>query len=540
MAKNSGLKVTRKYTSKGDPYKGIVWEKRTSKIANPDGSVVFEMDDVEIPSTWSQVATDIMVSKYFRKAGVPQVDAEGNVVKDENGDVVLGSETSSRQVFDRLAETWRHWGETTGYFATKDDAQAFEDELKYMLATQMAAPNSPQWFNTGLNHKYDLTGPAQGFWYVDPKTGELVEADDSYSRPQPHACFIQSIDDDLVNEGGIMDLWVKEARLFKFGSGTGTNFSHLRGEGEKLSGGGVSSGVMSFLKIGDRAAGAIKSGGTTRRAAKMVILDLDHPDIETFIEWKAIEEDKARALIAAGYPADFNGEAYATVSGQNSNNSVRVPTEFLKAIEEDGDWELTARTDGSVMLDASIQTCDGRIGFIIAIENTPNPIRVAKALLDEEINGLTGDGARKWADERGFINSPVEGREPVEGMGDTVGVIARDKNGLFACATSTGGCSYRPPGRVGDVPLPGSGFWTEKGISVAATGNGEEITKKLLSYRVSEKISNSNLSLFEGMNWGLVELIDNSKSVGLIALEFEGVGIGVANTDMPWSSWIGS
>jgi ribonucleoside-diphosphate reductase alpha chain len=349
MAKSSGLKVTRKYTSKGDPYKGIVWEKRTSKIANPDGSVVFEMENVEIPSTWSQVATDIMVSKYFRKAGVPQVDNEGNTLKDENGDTILGSETSSRQVFDRLAETWRHWGETTGYFATKDDAQAFEDELKYMLATQMAAPNSPQWFNTGLNHKYDLTGPKQGFWYVDPKSGELVEADDSYSRPQPHACFIQSIDDDLVNEGGIMDLWVKEARLFKFGSGTGTNFSNLRGEGEKLSGGGVSSGVMSFLKIGDRAAGAIKSGGTTRRAAKMVILDLDHPDIETFIEWKAIEEDKARALIAAGYPADFNGEAYATVSGQNSNNSVKVPTEFLTAIEEDGDWDLIARTDGSVM-----------------------------------------------------------------------------------------------------------------------------------------------------------------------------------------------
>jgi ribonucleoside-diphosphate reductase alpha chain len=349
MAKSSGLKVTRKYTSKGDPYKGIVWEKRTSKIANPDGSVVFEMENVEIPSTWSQVATDIMVSKYFRKAGVPQVDDEGNTLKDENGDTILGSETSSRQVFDRLAETWRHWGETTGYFATKDDAQAFEDELKYMLATQMAAPNSPQWFNTGLNHKYDLTGPKQGFWYVDPKSGELIEADDSYSRPQPHACFIQSIDDDLVNEGGIMDLWVKEARLFKFGSGTGTNFSNLRGEGEKLSGGGVSSGVMSFLKIGDRAAGAIKSGGTTRRAAKMVILDLDHPDIETFIEWKAIEEDKARALIAAGYPADFNGEAYATVSGQNSNNSVKVPTEFLTAIEEDGDWDLIARTDGSVM-----------------------------------------------------------------------------------------------------------------------------------------------------------------------------------------------
>jgi len=349
VAKNSGLQITRKYTSPGDPYKGISWEKRTSKITNPDGSIVFEMNDIEIPSSWSQVATDIMVSKYFRKAGVPQVDDEGNIIKDENGDTVLGPETSSRQVFDRLAETWRYWGEETGYFASKKDAQAFEDELKYMLATQMAAPNSPQWFNTGLNYKYGLEGPAQGFWYVNPKTKKLTEGEDSYSRPQPHACFIQSIDDDLVNEGGIMDLWVKEARLFKFGSGTGTNFSNLRGEGENLSGGGVSSGVMSFLKIGDRAAGAIKSGGTTRRAAKMVILDLDHPDIEEFIEWKAIEEDKARALIAAGYPADFNGEAYATVSGQNSNNSIRVPHEYLDALKNDGDWELKARTDGSVM-----------------------------------------------------------------------------------------------------------------------------------------------------------------------------------------------
>ena len=349
MAKNSGLKITRRYTSPGDPYKDITWEKRTSKITNPDGSVVFEMTDVEIPSTWSQVATDIMVSKYFRKAGVPQVDESGNILRDDNGEIILGPESSSKQVFDRLAETWRHWGEKTGYFASKDDAQAFEDELKYMLATQMAAPNSPQWFNTGLNHKYDLTGPAQGFWYVDPKTEKLTEGQDSYSRPQPHACFIQSIDDDLVNEGGIMDLWVKEARLFKFGSGTGTNFSNLRGEGEKLSGGGVSSGVMSFLKIGDSAAGAIKSGGTTRRAAKMVILDLDHPDIENFVEWKAVEEDKARALIAAGYPSDFNGEAYATVSGQNSNNSVRVPTDFIKAVEKNEDWELIGRTNGDVM-----------------------------------------------------------------------------------------------------------------------------------------------------------------------------------------------
>ena len=244
MAKNTGLKINRKYTSPGDPYKDIVWEKRSSKITNPDGSVVFEMNDVEIPSTWSQVATDIMVSKYFRKAGVPQTDENGNELKDDNGDVILGPETSSKQVFNRLAETWRFWGEETGYFATTEDAQAFEDELKYMLATQMAAPNSPQWFNTGLNYKYGLTGKPQGFWYVDPGTGELTPGEDSYSRPQPHACFIQSIDDDLVNDGGIMDLWVKEARLFKFGSGTGTNFSNLRGEGEKLSGGGVSSGVM--------------------------------------------------------------------------------------------------------------------------------------------------------------------------------------------------------------------------------------------------------------------------------------------------------
>jgi len=175
VAKKSGLKVDRKYTTPGKPYNNITWEKRSSKITNPDGSVVFEMNDVEIPSTWSQVATDIMVSKYFRKAGVPQLDADGNELKDENGDTVLGPESSSRQVFDRLAETWRHWGETTGYFASSDDAQAFEDELKYMLATQMAAPNSPQWFNTGLNYKYDLTGPAQGFWYVDPKTGKLTE-----------------------------------------------------------------------------------------------------------------------------------------------------------------------------------------------------------------------------------------------------------------------------------------------------------------------------------------------------------------------------
>jgi ribonucleoside-diphosphate reductase alpha chain len=218
-----------------------------------------------------------------------------------------------------------------------------------MLVHQMAAPNSPQWFNTGLNHAYGLTGTAQGFWYVDPDTGRLVPSPDSYTRPAPHACFIQSVGDDLVNEGGIMDLWTREARLFKYGAGTGTNFSTLRAANESLSGGGRSSGLMSFLKIGDRAAGAIKSGGTTRRAAKMVILDLDHPDIEEFVNWKKVEEDKVRALIKSGYPSDFDGEAYQTVSGQNSNNSVRVPNGFVEAVVADADWDLTARTTGEVM-----------------------------------------------------------------------------------------------------------------------------------------------------------------------------------------------
>jgi ribonucleoside-diphosphate reductase alpha chain len=347
---STGLRIERRFTTEGtSPYDTIEWMRRDSRIANPDGSVVFEMTDAEIPASWSQVATDIMVSKYFRKAGVPQFAEDGTPLTNDAGDPVLGPERSARQVIGRLARTWRWWGEDTGYFATAKDAQAFEDEITYMLLHQMAAPNSPQWFNTGLNHDYGITGPAQGFWYVDPETGETMASPDSYSRPAPHACFIQSVGDDLVNEGGIMDLWVREARLFKFGSGTGTNFSSLRGEGEPLSGGGKSSGLMSFLKVGDRAAGAIKSGGTTRRAAKMVILDVDHPDIEKFVNWKVEEEDKVRALIAAGYPADFNGEAYATIAGQNSNNSVRVTQGFLEAVRDDAEWDLTARTTGEVM-----------------------------------------------------------------------------------------------------------------------------------------------------------------------------------------------
>lgn len=346
----AGLSIERRFTTEGtSPYDTIEWSRRDSRITNPDGSIVFEMTNAEIPASWSQVAADIMVSKYFRKAGVPQFDDAGEPILDDSGSPVEGPERSARQVIDRLASTWRWWGEENGYFATSQDAEVFEDELVYMLLHQMAAPNSPQWFNTGLHHRYGIEGPEQGFWYVDPTTDELTASPDSYSRPSPHACFIQSVDDDLVNAGGIMDLWVREARLFKFGSGTGSNFSSLRGEGEPLSGGGKSSGLMSFLKVGDRAAGAIKSGGTTRRAAKMVILDVDHPDIETFIDWKAVEEEKVKALIAAGYSSDFNGEAYATVSGQNSNNTVRMTNEFVDAVAADADWDLTQRTDGTPM-----------------------------------------------------------------------------------------------------------------------------------------------------------------------------------------------
>ena len=346
---HQGLSIQRVYTRMGgDPYASVAWARRTSRITDPNGRVIFELKDAEIPADWSQVAADIMVSRYFRKAGVPQVDKAGKPVLDAQGQPVLGGETSARQVVHRLAGAWRHHAERYGYFATPEDAQAFYDELVYMLLHQIAAPNSPQWFNTGLNWAYGITGPGQGHYYVDPDDGVLKESQDAYSRPQTSACFIQSVRDDLVGEGGIMDLWLRESRIFKYGSGTGTNFSNIRGEGETLSGGGTSSGLMSFLRIGDRAAGAIKSGGTTRRAAKMVVVNVDHPDIEQFIDWKVAEERKVAALIAAGYPSDFNGEAYATVSGQNSNNSVRVTNDFLNTVAEDRDWNLTWRTTGEV------------------------------------------------------------------------------------------------------------------------------------------------------------------------------------------------
>src|SRR6201991_3717067 len=333
-----GLQFTPQFTRvDGSPFDMFEYDYRTSVIKNPTGEVVFQMDNVEGPKQWSQIATDILAQKYFRKAGVPKEDG------------TTGRETTVKQVAHRMAHCWRVWGGRYDYFATPNDAQIFYDELVYSILNEACVPNSPQWFNTGLHESYGITGKPQGHYFVNATTGQLEKSTSAYERPQPHACFILSVSDDLVNDGGIMDLWVREARIFKYGSGVGTNFSSIRGEGEKLSGGGTSSGLMSFLKIGDRAAGAIKSGGTTRRAAKMVCLDLDHPEILNFINWKQEEEKKVGALIAAGYPSDYEGEAYKTVSGQNSNNSVRIPNSFFERLETGSDWELKARSDGRIM-----------------------------------------------------------------------------------------------------------------------------------------------------------------------------------------------
>jgi len=331
-SRKAGLQFRRRFTKDDvNVFDQFEYDYRTSVIRNPSGEVVFEMNKVEVPRQWSQIATDILAQKYFRKAGVPQPDGS------------LGRETSAKQVAHRLANCWKVWGERYEYFASEKDAQIFYEELVYSILNQMCVPNSPQWFNTGLYESYGIKGKPQGHYYVDSADGQLKKSTSAYERPQPHACFILSVDDDLVNDGGIMDLWVREARIFKYGPGVGTNFSNLRGEG------GTSSGLMSFLKIGDRAAGAIKSGGTTRRAAKMVCLDLDHPEIVQFVNWKMEEEKKVSALIAAGYASDYEGEAYKTVSGQNSNNSVRIPNSFFEKLQNGEDWELKGRMDGRVM-----------------------------------------------------------------------------------------------------------------------------------------------------------------------------------------------
>ena len=342
-----GLRIPRLWTKEGgNVFDRFEWERRSSAIRNPDGSVVFEMHNIEIPKFWSPNALDILAQKYFRKRGVPQFDKDGKQLLDSFGNPVLGAETSLKQVVNRLAGCWTYWGKKYGYFASEEDAQAFYDELSFMLIAQMAAPNSPQWFNTGLNWAYGITGPAQGHYYVDSDTKQLTRSPDAYSHPAPHACFIQPIKDDLVNEGGIMDLWVREARIFKYGSGSGTNYSTIRGKGEYLSGGGMSSGVMSFLRIGDQTGGAIKSGGTTRRAAKMVVLNIDHPEIEEFITWKVNEEKKFYALVKAGLAQNTMEAEGENVFGQHSNNSVRITDDYMRAVAEDKDWNLLWRTDG--------------------------------------------------------------------------------------------------------------------------------------------------------------------------------------------------
>jgi ribonucleoside-diphosphate reductase alpha chain len=347
-AASQKLTVSRQFTHSG-PFDGITFTTRQSRIGNPDGTSVFEMPDVEVPDTWDQVAVDILASKYFRKAGVPQTDADGNPIVDADGNPVLGPERSIKQVALRMANAWMMWGQRGGYFASDDDAIAFRDEMAYMVATQKAAPNSPQWFNTGLFEAYQISEDPEGNWYFDETLGEPVESAHKYERSAASACYILHVDDQLVGEQSIMRHIEDSARLFKAGSGVGANYSTIREKGGKLTGGGSSSGLMSFLRVHDRAAGAIKSGGTTRRAAKMVIVDADHPDIEEFIWCKVLEERKVAALVAAGYPSDYNGEAYDTVSFQNANHSVRLPAGFIEAVAGDADWDLVSRNSGNVV-----------------------------------------------------------------------------------------------------------------------------------------------------------------------------------------------
>ncbi|MCZ6644709.1 MAG: vitamin B12-dependent ribonucleotide reductase [SAR324 cluster bacterium] len=327
QAVRMGMAFVRHFSVEGtNPLDAVKFVRRRSEISEPNGKVVFEMDDVEVPESWTQLATDIVVSKYFRKAGVPRIERE----------------TSVEQVIYRIAHSIRVAGEESGYFNTPGDAEVFEDELTLLLVTQHGAFNSPVWFNCGLYQEYGISG-SPGNWHYNAAKGQVEEIDKSFEHPQCSACFIQRVEDGLMS---IFDLLKKEARVFKYGSGTGTNFSRLRSRFEPLSGGGTSSGLMSFLEVFDKGAGATKSGGTTRRAAKMVCLDMDHPEIVDFIRWKAKEEDKAKTLISGGYEADFNGEAYHTISGQNSNNSVRITDEFMKEYEQDGEWITTSRTTG--------------------------------------------------------------------------------------------------------------------------------------------------------------------------------------------------
>lgn len=331
----SGLQFAARFVKKGErAFEQVSWIQRRSQIFDPDGQLVFEMDKVEAPESWSQLAIDVAASKYFRKTGLPQSISK------------TGSETSVKQMVSRVVNTITQAGELAkDYFSSKEDQRQFSEELTHILVQQKGAFNSPVWFNCGLFHQYGIKGSPGNFYWDDKEEG-VKASTNAYEHPQCSACFIQSVEDDLSS---IFDLIKQEAKIFKYGSGSGTNFSPIRGRQEAIQGGGKSSGVMAFLEVFDRGAGATKSGGVTRRAAKMVCLDMDHPEILEFIDWKKKEEEKARALIAAGYSAGFEGEAYKTVSGQNSNNSIRVTDAFINAVIKGEAWSTQARTTGEVI-----------------------------------------------------------------------------------------------------------------------------------------------------------------------------------------------
>jgi len=408
------VQLTRHFTREGQsPYAHLSFEPRSTRMTRLDGSVVFAMDNVYVPTQWDQTATDVLAQKYFRRKGCNHHHVNsfynshysslyaGNTLKDP------GHEVDLRETIHRIVGAMAAAGERLGYF-DEANAEIFYDEMSFLMATQRMAPNSPQWFNTGLGWAYGLKGSAQGHYHAD--SGTAVASEDAYTYSSSSACFIQSVTDDLMGAGGITDLWTREARVFKHGGGSGSNVSAIRGKNEPLSGGGTSSGLMSFLRVSDRAAGAIKSGGTTRRAARIVSLDVDHPDVEEFISWKVAEERKVAMLVAGaralksawdamcgaaltapdvdvlqnpsfikavrqarknGVPLgflqeaqariqqriytmpihtmdlDYEGEAYETVSAQNANNSIRLPDTFMTSVDNDGEWTLFRRVDGA-------------------------------------------------------------------------------------------------------------------------------------------------------------------------------------------------
>lgn len=338
---SKGIEVKAKLSQGKDAYLSLRWKKVQSIIRNSAQQTIFEQKNVEAPEAWSQLAVDIAASKYFRRK-IPK----------------KGMETSIKELIDRVVKAISLSAKKQGgYFKSAKDLKNFSSELKYILVHQMAAFNSPVWFNAGVWEAYKLDSPNE-MWALDFKKKKIEAIQNAYARPQCSACFIQSIDDSIE---GIFDLAKTEAKLFKYGSGSGTNFSSLRSKYEELQFGGTSSGLMAFLEVLDRGAGAIKSGGTTRRAAKMVTVDIDHPEVLDFIDWKMKEEQKAQILINGGLSSDYEGPAYKTIAGQNANNSVRLTDQFMQAVEKDKNWSLKARKTGQVISEHKARELWGKI-----------------------------------------------------------------------------------------------------------------------------------------------------------------------------------